>query len=105
MSGECDECGEHPVDGPCACMRGMKYPEHTKLKAVHHQSQTISEFIDWLQGVKGMHIMERGQYDYEWHFARTKGGVTGLLAEYFKIDLDKLEAEKRQMLDELRARR
>jgi hypothetical protein len=73
------------------------YPEHDKLEAVKDQSQAIGEFL------------ENGRWTLcEWddrtgRFWSIRGDVNRVLAEYFEIDLDKLEAEKRQMLDAMRA--
>ncbi len=63
------------------------YPEHDKLKAVVVESQAIGEFIDWLEDVKGIEI---------------HAPITKLLAEFYKIDLDVIEAEKQSMLEKQR---
>jgi hypothetical protein len=76
------------------------YPEHEKLSKVRDKSQAIGEFIDWLksQGVElSVWIDDEHQIPY---LASTEK----ILANYFCIDLDRLEAEKRQMLDEIRER-
>ena len=98
------------------------YPEHEKLIAVKAQSQSIGEFLDWLAG-KRIELCQ-------WRTARDEnpalevllliGGcdrtdpamveqlmpinrrVEDVLAEFFGIDPDKLEAEKREMLRRLR---
>ncbi len=63
------------------------YPEHDKLKAVVVESQAIGEFIDWLEDVKGIEI---------------HAPITKLLAEFYKIDLDVIEADKQTMLEKQR---
>jgi hypothetical protein len=81
----------------------MNYPEHEKLKKVSDKSQTIGEFIDWLQNEANYVI---GQYktskvDREILYPAHEG-TQELLAKYFNIDLQKIEDEKRQMLKEIR---
>jgi len=63
------------------------YPEHDKLAAVHAESQPIGTFLDWLQCEKGVILPER---------------IEVLLAEYFEINLDLIEMEKRVMLSDCR---
>ncbi|HUV10815.1 MAG TPA: hypothetical protein VMX12_07525 [Acidimicrobiia bacterium] len=71
------------------------YPEHAKLRAVADKSQAIGEFLDeWLptQGIILAHVDRDGRVP----------SIQELLAEFFGIDRDKLEAEKRAMLESLR---
>ena len=98
------------------------YPEHDKLSAIKDKSQAIGEFVDWLHSEKDIHFgrahshsdsgcereydksgfrfwncgMEEGQYDPD------RSNITKLLAEFFEIDLEKIEREKRRMLERLR---
>lgn len=74
-----------------------KHPEHLKLKAVKDRTQCVGDFLEWLDETKGLRLTYR-QNDLP--FA---GNFNDLLAEYFEIDLKKLEAEKREMLEEQRA--
>lgn len=80
-----------------------QYPEHDKLSAVKDQSQTIGAFLEWMPS-NGYYV---GQYiqDPEWkdyQFVPSNLTINQLLAEYFEVDLDKLEDEKRQMLESIR---
>lgn len=75
----------------------MTYPEHEKLNAVKDQSQAIGDFLDWLNSEKGIVLANYGNSDVAW-LAPDGTAKERLLAEYFEIDLDKLEAEKRAML-------
>ena len=99
------------------------YPEHDKLKKVSDKSQACGEFLEWLLGPQRYQL---GQYhehtddcwlpDDNQTAARRVCGMSAqtlypvalnvrkLLAEFFEIDEEKLEAEKRAMLDELHAR-
>lgn len=72
-------------------------PEHDKLRAVSDKSQVIGDFIVWL-GFHGVVLARWGEYDLE----PINRSVDTWLAMYFGIDLKKLEAEKRALLDEVR---
>ena len=77
------------------------YPEHDKLSAIKDQSQACGEFLEWL-GSQGILLCSiPPDYDHTW--LPIHRNVQDLLAEFFEIDLDKIEVEKRQMLDQLRA--
>lgn len=73
-------------------------PEHRKLKAVSGKSQIIGEFLDWLEHEDGATICKLRDEDY----CPTYEKIEDLLARYFDIDQNKLEAEKRRMLRDLR---
>ena len=80
----------------------MGYPEHEKLRAVRDTSQVIGAFIEWLE--------ETGRTVAKWmpHYGDNAlqpecAKTEALLAEYFGIDLQRLEAEKRAMVEELQA--
>lgn len=91
----------------------QQFPEHEKMHAVKSRSQSIGEFLEWLRSEKGYVICERLRTsdgdeeeeddDADYELVPANLGITKLLAEFFKIDLEKIEAEKRQMLDQLRA--
>ena len=74
------------------------YPEHEKLALVQEQSQTCGEFIDWLADEHGLCLCERDTH----HYRRTSKSINELLAGFFKIDQKKLEAEKQDMLANVR---
>ena len=82
----------------------MEYPECENMAKVRPQSDIIGEFLGWLQGKKEWEMCE---------YQPDEPGVAGgycpvhfnteeLLAEFFNIDLKKVEEERRQMLDEIR---
>jgi hypothetical protein len=84
------------------------HPEHDKLEAVREKSQTIGEFMEWLQTTKGA-VLRRwvectenaGGFPFDEPraaLAAFRGSITDLLAEFFGIDQQRLEAEKRDML-------
>ena len=80
-----------------------KYPEHDKLQAISSTSQAIYDFLEDLQG-KGVmlgHYVEIEGYREE-QFQPLGAPVDKLLAAHFDIDLDKIEGEKRQMIEEMR---
>ena len=89
----------------------MEYPEHEKMKANKGASQCIGAFLDWLQNEKryticeyldSEEIDERGYDDVEEGYLSIPKSIEEFLADYFDIDLKKIEKEKRAMLDELR---
>ena len=75
-----------------------EYLEHEKLQKIQEQSQLCGEFLEWLSG-QGYVLARWGEDDllYSVRAPRDK-----LLAEFFEIDLDKLEQEKQQLLEEQR---
>ena len=74
------------------------YPEHTKLAEVSELSQTIGDFIEWLNS-QYIWLASYDKYDTLYPVYTS---IPTLLAEYFHIDRGILEQEKRQMLEELR---
>lgn len=82
----------------------IKYPECEKMDAIRDQSQAIGEFLEWLSHDKNFSICSfynPGDHCFG-EFRPITDGVEQLLAEFFCINLKKIEKEKRQMLDELR---
>ena len=89
------------------------YPEHEKLKAIADKSQTCGAFVEWLQQrytLAKYHVHDK-------HCIKTATKICGmigntlypepvnirkLLAEFFEIDEEKIEDEKRAMLAALR---
>jgi hypothetical protein len=76
------------------------YPEHDKMRNVKDHSQTIGEFLDWMKNEKGFAICEVEQTYGRW--TRTTQTTEQLLAEFFEIDLAKIQDEKDHMLAEMR---
>jgi hypothetical protein len=72
------------------------YPEHDKLAAISDESQVIGEFLETC----GYELSEWND-DLE-EFRPVRGGTNRILAKHFGIDLDKIEEEKRAMLDTMR---
>lgn len=76
-------------------------PEIDKMKSVNPQSQAIGEFLVWLQEFKGVsmvHTIEEEddcEKEVPYYFSIEK-----LLAEYFEIDLKKVEEEKLAILEQ-----
>ena len=84
-----------------------EYPEHDKLTKVSAESQTIGEFLEWLEDTEKVHLARYEELEgflggpremlTPYHY-----DISELMAKFFGIDLDKIEAEKRQMLDAIR---
>lgn len=80
-----------------------KYPEHEKLSKVKHTSQAIGEFLDWLENEKGAAVCVLVRQNRHQHlYLPLQNNTEQLLAEYFDIDLKKLEEERRQIVDEMK---
>jgi hypothetical protein len=81
-----------------------KFPEHEKLKKVQEISQQIGFFLDSLSEMDLALCDEPGSKrgGRESYFP-TMRPITEILADYFEIDLKKLDNEKRSMLKQLRA--
>jgi hypothetical protein len=80
----------------------MNHPEHDKLKRIARESQLCGEFLDWLNTEKHLELC---QLDRDLNaFLPFSRDYRELLAEFFGIDSAKLEAEKLEMLKELRRR-
>ena len=77
-----------------------QYPEHDKLKEIQEESQIIGEFLDNCGYTLAKWSKEPHLVDYA--ELVPVGSIPDILAEYFGIDQNKLEAEKRAMLDEMR---
>lgn len=96
------------------------YPEHDKVRVVQDRSQAIGEFLEWL-GSKGVSLATYHEHtdacydesDWKNRYPQCGYGESQLqaeyksiearLAEYFDIDQDRLESEKRAMLDLIRS--
>lgn len=100
-------------------MADEKYPEHERLAAVEDASHSCGEFLEWLVGEKGFvlakshkHTEDCGSSDFGLRDCGVRGGILyeerydlrRLLAEFFQIDLKKLEDEKGKMIGQLDAR-
>jgi hypothetical protein len=75
------------------------HPEHTKQSAVLEEADAIGRFLD----ESGYILAEYRDVEGEGtQLAHVLKSLNEVLAEYFNIDLDKIEAEKREILASLR---
>ena len=72
-------------------------PEHEKMATVREHSQAIGEFLEWA-GSEGYQL---GSWQ-DHLFWPVHKSIQQWLADYFNIDLNLIEQEKRQMLEDLR---
>ncbi len=95
--------------------------EHERLSLIKDKSQAIGDFIEWLSG-RGIRLCREHEHtnacyedddpECQWPTCGLRDGrligdhtpITKLLADYFDIDENKLEREKRQMLADIRKR-
>lgn len=84
-------------------------PELERMSAVKDDSHKLGEFIDWLREEKGWLFAAYHKHDHECNrghrcelrddeLVPQHTSIEKLLAEYFEIDLDKVEKEKRELL-------
>jgi hypothetical protein len=107
---DCEKCMEENCDNRYCLINDTdghedkfppktKNPEHKKLLAVKDHSQAIGAFIEWL-GEEHNIVFATYDGDFLEEFPfKTKDKW---LAEYFEINLDKIEEEKLAMIAELR---
>jgi len=77
-------------------------PELDKMQNVKHQSQPIGEFMEWLWS---RHIvLAKYESDEEMRPRPISYSIEQLLADFFEIDLKKVEEKKRAVLEYLRNR-
>lgn len=76
-------------------------PELDKMKDVQPQSQIIGQFLDWLFHEKHRTIAEIPDGMEKWQ--PVGGSIESILAEYFEIDVSKVENERRAILESIRA--
>lgn len=76
-------------------MNATDYPQIEKLKKVSGRAQEISRFFDWLRSEKG-YLLAHHKDDSPELFP-VYPNVERLLAEYYEIDLEALERERRSL--------
>jgi hypothetical protein len=84
------------------------YPEHEKLQAVREKSRAVGGFLEWVWCEKQLQLgkWHRGKDELPFtsdSFEPERYDVQKLLAEFFGIDYDVLQAEKEAMYQGLRA--
>lgn len=99
-------------------MGELKSPECEKMLAVQTLSNAIGNFMEWLQGERKLTLCREitrkeieesvdagmeDEIDYKaGDLIPDHTGIEALLAEYFDIDLKKVEKEKQAILQHLR---
>ncbi len=83
----------------------MEYPEHEKLTAIQEKSQLLGEFLEWARSngydFCQMTTQEEGSPWERVEYQPYRKSVDQILAEFYEIDLRKLEEEKREILASL----
>lgn len=75
--------------------------ECNKLRDVAEESQNIGEFLEWLES-KGMFVGEWDRSGWGPRGVPVSRSINELLADYFNISLDAVEAEQRAILEWIR---
>jgi len=86
----------------------IEYPECEKLLKVSERSQIIGEFLEWLNE-KNLTICEI-QEDFpceecgeeSLQYVQNYKSIEDRIADFFGIDMNKVEKERQQMLDDIR---
>jgi hypothetical protein len=76
-------------------------PECDRLVAVADESYKLGEFLDWLEQDQGLTLARWSRSEDQ--LVPDCTPKEHLLAAYFKIDLDRVERERRALLAHLRA--
>ena len=79
----------------------MVYPEHEKMHAVKDESQKLGTFLDWMFNERNWDLCYVND-DADYQLVEDGHQIQKILAEYFDIDLSKIEEEKQAMLEDLR---
>jgi hypothetical protein len=82
-------------------MSETKYPELEKMKATRAEADTLTRFVDWLEE-NDMRICKRVKVSPLYRgspYESISESFEKLFARFFEVDLDKIEAERRQILD------
>jgi len=79
-------------------------PECDKLSKVADESQRIGEFLDWCSE-RGWHLAEYVSYTdlRDERLVPLRTGIQEVLARHFGIDLNKVDQEKRALLEWIRS--
>ena len=83
-----------------------KYPELEKLQSVKEESQKIGEFLEWLRGryvfANWVGNKDEDTNDYMLEILLPdRKSIESILADYFGIDLVKVEKERIKILEKL----
>lgn len=75
------------------------YPEHVKLEGVGDSRNIIGDFLEWLSYGTDYVV---GEWTTDDEITPSMKNTQQLLAEYYNINLNKLEKEKTAMLEAIR---
>lgn len=77
----------------------MSSPMLEKMRSVNTESNAIGEFLDWLTSEKKVELCQYSKREQLVPFHYT---IEQLLADYFEIDLQQAEAERKSILAKLK---
>jgi len=81
----------------------LKTPELDKISAVHDKSMAMGDFIEWLKHSRDPPLYLCIYDEDAEAFFDPMINTEKLLAEYFKIDLNKVEKERQELLEFIRS--
>ncbi len=80
----------------------MEYPEHEKLTVIKEKSQLLGEFLEWARSSNyefcNRVVIDKGSAWEKVEYQPNRAPIEKILADFYEIDLTKLEFEKQQML-------
>lgn len=79
-------------------------PELDRMRGVRDEAATISEFLDWLgsENLSICSLVKNRANPSDSYYAPISTSNEKLLAAFFEIDLDKIEKERRLLLEQIR---
>jgi ribonuclease HI len=80
----------------------LRTPELDKVKNIQEKSQAIGEFLEWM-GCNGIHLAK--YHENSDYLREHRVSKESLIAEFFHIDLKKVEEERQQLLESCREKR
>lgn len=92
---------ELPPPPPPSAGAQPKTPECDRLVSVADESHKLGEFLDWLEQRKRLSLARWSRSDDQ--LVPDYTPKEQLLAEYYGIDLDKVDAERRALLKHVRS--
>lgn len=81
----------------------MTYPEHEKMHARRAEHEAIQSFLNWVQDSEDYALCSAYDADTGGWSEMGNYRIGRAVAEYFGVDYDAFQAEKDQMLADIRA--
>lgn len=80
-------------------MSKIETPELDKVAAHRDESRVVMDFLEWLRSSETDYVIASYIDDVLFPISKISKGIKQLLAEFFEIDLEKVEEELRILLE------